>query len=146
MVDVASEIIIDRDRNAVAAFAGDPDRAPEWYANIKSVDWKSPKPLTLGTLLAFNAHFLGRRLSYTYEVVDHVPGQRLVMRTVDGPFPMETTYEWTSVSPRSTRMTLRNRGEPSGFSAIAGPFVAFLMRRENRKDLSRLKVILERGL
>ncbi|MGH3986059.1 MAG: hypothetical protein ACRDTZ_01900 [Pseudonocardiaceae bacterium] len=35
--------------------------------------------------------------TYTYELVDHVAGERMVMRTADNPFPMETTYTGQSV-------------------------------------------------
>ncbi len=142
-VDVITETIIDRPREEVAGYAGNPDNAPEWYVNIKSVEWKTPPPLAVGSRLAFVAHFLGRRLAYTYEIVERVPGKSLVMRTAEGPFPMETTYTWTSASDRSARMTLRNRGEPSGFGKLVAPFMAAAMRRANRKDLARLKTILE---
>jgi hypothetical protein len=94
--------------------------------------------------MAFVAKFLGRRLAYTYEIVDLVPGQRLVMRTAQGPFPMETTYTWDSVGESKTRMTLRNRGEPSGFSKVSAPLMAAAMRRANKKDLAHLKARLER--
>jgi uncharacterized membrane protein len=144
-VDVHTDIEIDRPRNQVSAFAADPNNAPAWYVNIKAVEWKTPPPLGVGSQLAFVAHFLGRRLAYTYEIVDLVPGERLVMRTAQGPFPMETTYTWESTSERRTRMTLRNRGEPAGFSAIAAPLMAAAMRRANRKDLAQLKALLERG-
>ena len=90
------------------------------------------------------ARFLGRRLAYEYEVVELVPGERLVMRTSEGPFPMETTYTRTAVDDTHTRMTLRNRGEPTGFSKVAAPAMAAAMRRANRKDLQNLKTILER--
>ena len=66
------------------------------------------------------------------------------MRTADGPFPMETTYTWEESEGGGTRMTLRNRGEPAGFSRLAGPVLAAAMRRANRKDLERLKTLLER--
>jgi hypothetical protein len=142
-VDVTSEITIRRPRLAVAAYAVDPSNAPEWYANIVSVEWKTPPPVQLGSQVAFVAHFLGRRLTYTYEIVELVVGERLVMRTPQGPFPMETTYTWVSVDDASTRMMLRNRGEPAGFSRMVSPFIAAAMRRANRKDLACLRSVLE---
>ncbi|MGH9136616.1 MAG: SRPBCC family protein [Acidimicrobiales bacterium] len=142
-VDVVTEIVIDRPVAAVSAYAIDPTNAPEWYANIESVDWQTPPPAAVGAAVKFVARFLGRRLEYTYEFVELVPGERLVMRTQQGPFPMETTYSWSSAAEGSTRMTLRNRGEPNGFSKLAAPFMAPAIRRANRKDLAKLKSILE---
>lgn len=142
-VDVSSEVVIRCPREGVASFAADPDNAPAWSANIKAVEWKSPRPLQIGARVAFVAHFLGRRLAYTYEVRELVPGERLVMRTAEGPFPMETTYVWESVADGETRMILRNRGQPAGFSRLVAPFLASAVRRANRKDLLRLKNILE---
>ena len=142
-VDVVTETVIQRPAADVAAFASEPDNAPIWYENIKAVEWKTPPPLAVGSRVAFVAHFLGRRLAYTYEIVELVPGAKLVMRTAEGPFPMETSYEWTSEAGAATRMTLRNRGTPSGFSRWMSPFMASAMRRANRKDLARLKAVLE---
>jgi uncharacterized membrane protein len=142
-VDVVSEITIARPRAEVAAYAADPANATAWYENIKSVEWESPPPLALGSRLAFVAQFLGRRLAYTYEVVDLVPGERLVMRTAQGPFPMETTYTWQDAGDAATRMSLRNRGQPAGFARLTAPMVAAATRRANRKDLEQLKRILE---
>ena len=142
-VDVVTSIDINRPIDAVAAYAQDPSNAPEWYANIDSVEWQTPPPLSLGSRMAFQARFLGRRLAYTYEIVELVPRVRLVMRTSEGPFSMETTYAWEVAGEGRTRMTLRNRGEPTGFASIAGPAMAKAMSRANNKDLSRLKALLE---
>jgi Polyketide cyclase / dehydrase and lipid transport len=142
-VDVLTEIDIARPRAVVAEYAANLDNTTEWYTNIERVDWKSPKPLRVGSQVAFVARFLGRRLAYTYEVRDWAPGQRLVMSTTDGPFPMETTYEWHDSPSGGTTMTLRNRGTPAGFSNAAAPVMAGAMRRANRKDLVRIKAILE---
>jgi len=136
--------VIERPRYEVAAYASDPDNATSWYENIKAVEWSSPKPLAVGSRIAFVAQFLGRRLAYTYEVKELVPDERFVMATAEGPFPMETTYSWEDAGEGATRMTLRNRGEPSGFVRIAAPIMASAIRRANRKDLARLKSILER--
>jgi uncharacterized protein YndB with AHSA1/START domain len=142
-VDVVTHVEIDRSRAEVSAYAADPDNATSWYENIKAIEWKSPRPVAVGSRIAFVAQFLGRRLAYTYEVRELAPGERLVMSTADGPFPMETTYTWEDTAGGGTRMTLRNRGEPAGFSRIAAPMMARAMRRANRKDLLRLKCLLE---
>jgi uncharacterized membrane protein len=143
-VDVVTDIEIDRPRAEVAAYATDPDNATTWYENIESVEWETEPPLAVGSRIVFAARFLGRRLAYTYEVREHVPGERFVMSTAQGPFPMETTYTWED-SGGGTRMTLRNRGEPSGFAGVAAPLMARAIRRANAKDLARLKSILERA-
>ena len=141
-VDVTTEIMIERPYEEVAAYAGDPSHAPEWYANIASVRWQTPPPVRVGSRLDFQARFLGRTLDYTYEVVDLGP-ERLVMRTAQGPFPMETTYTWHAEGSSRTRMTLRNRGEPAGFAKVATPVMTAAIRRATEKDLARLKGILE---
>jgi hypothetical protein len=141
-VDIVTELEIARPLAEVAAFAATPDNAPIWYENIKSVEWKTAPPLGIGSRVAFVAHFLGRRLAYTYEIIE-LDANKLVMRTAEGPFPMETTYTWQALGEASTRMTLRNRGEPSGFSKLLAPLMEGAMRRANRKDLERLKQLLE---
>ena len=142
-VDVRVQVEISRPRHVVAAYAADPDNATVWYQNIKTVEWVTTKPVEVGSRIRFVAQFLGRRLDYTYEVADYTEGERFVMRTAEGPFPMETTYTWHDIAPGVTSMTLRNRGEPAGFSKLAAPVMAAGMRRANAKDLARLKRILE---
>ncbi len=144
-VDVVTEILIDRPRDQVAAYASDPDNAPAWYENIRSVEWQTTPPVRVGARVSFVARFLGRRLAYTYEFTEFVAGERLVMRTAEGPFPMATTYRWETTEDGRTRMTLRNHGEPRGFSRVAAPLMAVAMRRANEKDLARLKALLEAG-
>ena len=143
-VDVETQIQIARPRAQVATYASDVENATEWYENIKAVEWQTQPPLAVGSRVAFVARFLGRRLAYTYEIRELIPGERLVMSTAEGPFPMETTYTWSDAGDGATQMTLRNRGEAAGFRRLAGPVMARAMRRANDKDLARLKANLER--
>jgi uncharacterized membrane protein len=142
-VDVLTEIVIARPADVVATYAADPSNAPAWYDNITSISLETTPPLRAGSRVAFTARFLGRNLAYTYDITEFAPAERLVMRTAQGPFPMETTYTWQAIDHNSTRMTLRNRGEPAGFSKLATPFMAIAIRRANRKDLRNLRSILE---
>jgi len=142
-VDVTVETVIERRPDVVAAFAGDPTNAPQWYVNIKSVEWQTAPPVAVGSRMDFVAQFLGRRLTYTYEVVELEPDRRMVMRTADGPMAMETTYTWEPAGDDRTRMTLRNRGNPSGFARFTAPMIERATRRATTKDLARLKALLE---
>jgi hypothetical protein len=143
VVDVVTEIEIARPRDEVASFAGDPGNATAWYKNIESIEWETSPPAVIGSRVRFVARFLGRTLDYTYEVREIEAGRRFVMSTAEGPFPMETTYTWEDTEAGTTRMTLRNRGEPSGFAKVSAPLMARAMRRANQADLRRLKELLE---
>jgi hypothetical protein len=142
-VDVTTEIDINRPRAEVADFAADPDNVTIWYEDIKAVRWETPRPVQVGSRVAFEAHFLGRRLAYTYEIRALEPGIRLVMSTDAGPFPMETTYTWCDAPSGATHMTLRNRGEPSGFANLAAPIMSAQVRKATSRNLRLLKKILE---
>jgi uncharacterized membrane protein len=142
MVDVITSIDIKAPISRVTAYAMEQDHAPEWYVNIESVEWRTARPMTVGSRFAFIAHFLGRKLSYVYEVVK-LSDRELVMRTADGPFPMETTYLFEKLDDGLTKMTLRNSGMPAGFSKILSPFMAAMMRRANNKDLRSIRKIIE---
>ena len=144
MIDVSTEIDINCPRDKVAEYSANPDNAPKWYVNIKAAKWKTPKPLKVGSQIVFKAKFLGKPLVYIYEISEYAAEQKMVMKTIMGPFPMETIYTWKSIEGNITRMSLRNKGNPSGLSKLLTPLYKFAIRKANNKDLQRLKQIIER--
>jgi len=143
-VDVQTEVEIDRPRVDVATYVANPNNATEWNETVETVEWKTKKSLRVGSRVTFVGTLLGRRFTYTYEVTELVPLERLVMRTADGPFAIETTYTWQDAAHGATRMTLRSRGQPTSLSSrLTAPLMASAIRRTNRNDLARLKEILE---
>ncbi|WP_123028331.1 SRPBCC family protein [Mycolicibacterium stellerae] len=142
-VDVEVHTTIDRARLDVAGYCCDPDNVTAWCANIKAVQWETDPPLAVGSRFRFTSEFLGRRLEYIYEVLDFVAAERLVMRSDENPFRMETTYAWADADDDATWVTVRNRGEPTAFTGLAPPILATAIRRATSNDLARLKGILE---
>ena len=142
-VEITTEIVIDRPRDEVAAFAADPDNATAWYEHVKRVVWRTKRPLAVGTRIGFMAESLGKQLEFVYEVTTLVPGERLVMRSEEGRFPMETIYAWRDEPGGGTRMSLTNHAEPRGLGRVSAVLLRRSMRSSNAKDLSRLKGVLE---
>ena len=113
---------------------------PPWYRNIEAIEWKTPPPQAVGSRLAFVARFLGRRLAYTYEVSEIVPGERLVMCTAEGPFRWRRRTRWQD-APDGGHPDDAPQPEASrpGFSKLSAPIMAMAMRRTNGKDLREIK-------
>lgn len=143
MIEVSTEIVINKPIKVVADYVSNPDHAPDWYVNIKTIEWETEPPIRIGSKMAFKAQFLGKTLAYTYECTEWIPGQKLVMTTAQGPFPMTTIYHWQALSDSQTKMTLINKGQPKGFARVMQPLMKSAMKKANQKDLEKLKHLLE---
>ena len=143
-VDVTVERDIARERSAVAGFVMDPANDTRWIKALDSVRILGDGRVGPGTRVERVASFLGRRIEYVNEIVDLVPGERLVMRSVKAPFPMEVRYELEDVGD-GTRMRIRASGDATGFYRVAGPLLGAAVRRGIDKDLMELKKVLEGG-
>ena len=144
MIDVSTEIDINCSRDKVAEYSANPDNAPKWYVNIKAAKWKTPKPLKVGSQIVFKAKFMGKALVYIYEIAEYAAERKMVMKTLTGPFPMETIYTWETIEGNITRMSLQNKGNPGGLFRLLTPLFSFAIRKANNKDLQRLKQIIEK--
>ena len=144
-IDVTTEIVIKKPVADVAGYAASTDNAAEWSTNVRSVTWITERPLQKGALIAFQAKFLGQSPVNTHEIIEFEPNVRLIMRSSDGPFEMETTYIWTATSASTTRMTVRYYAEPAGVLGLLSPFLAFVIKRIMAQDLANLRKLLEGG-
>jgi len=144
MIDVSTEIDINCSKAKVAEYSANPDNAPKWYVNIKAAKWRTPKPLQVGSQIVFKTKFLGKLLVYIYEISEYSAEQKMVMKTIIGPFPMETIYTWKSIDGNITRMSLQSKGNPGGLSKLLTPLLSFAIKKANNKDLQRLKEIIEK--
>jgi uncharacterized membrane protein len=142
-VDVTNEILIERAPGIVSAYVSDPSNAPTWHDHIKSAMWTSEPIAHVGSRIAIVVELLGRKFEFTYEIVEFTPGEKLMMRSIEGPFPMETVYSFEETRDGHTRMTMRNHGEPAGVSKLMTPMIVTTMRHAGEKDLAKLKDILE---
>ena len=142
-VDVGSEILIERPPGIVSAYVSDPGNAPTWHEHITSAAWVTEQVAHVGSRIRIVVEFIGRKLDFTYDIVEFVPGEKIVMRSVEGPFAMETAYTFEETRDGHTRMTMRNHGELSGPSKLMAPVVTKALRSATEKDLTKLKQILE---
>lgn len=141
--EMTTEIEIDRPRSEVAAFASDPDNTVAWLRRTKSVEWQTPRPIAVGSRVAYVGQFLGRRLEQVYEVAAIVPGERLVMKLHGGRDLIEMIYTWRDSPAGGTVMTLRERAELSWPMRINLSLIRPVIRRVSRRSLERLKAVLE---
>jgi uncharacterized membrane protein len=139
--DVAVERRVERPREEVAAYAADWRNEKEWIGALQEVRLVQAEPLQVARV----ASFLGKRVEYVNEVVEHDPGRRLVMRSVKAPFPMTVTYEFEDAGEGGSVMRIRTQGDASGFYRIAGPLLSRAVKRGLERDLGQLKERLEAG-
>jgi carbon monoxide dehydrogenase subunit G len=147
-IDVAAETVIMRPRSEVAAFVMDPANDQTWIKAFSSVEPLTDPPTAVGSQVKRVAGFMGRRIVYVMEVVELEPESRLVMKTVEGPFPMTVHYEFEplgSEGESGTLVRVRNQGGSDGFMAAFGPLMGWMVNRQVKKDLALLRSVLEEG-
>ena len=141
VVDVRPVLLVHRPRNEVAAFMFDPRNDAAWTTGVVSARPLTDGRLRVGSRVERTVKFLGRRFSYTYEVVAADP-DRFVEMTVTQPFPMHVRYDLADAA-EGTRTSIHATGEARGFFRLAAPFMNRMVRRNIAADLSNLKTLLE---
>ena len=142
-IDVPVTAVIQRPAAEVAAYAMDPANDTSWIGGIREVRWVTEPPLRVGSRVRRLAGFLGRPVDYVLEVTELTPAERVVMRSIEAPFPMVVTYTFAAEGG-GTRAGVRVQGGAGPMFRLAGPLMAWQVRRSLRGDLARLRRILQR--
>jgi uncharacterized membrane protein len=143
-VDVEARIHIDASPERVANFAMEAENDPRWIGGISATRRLTESPTRVGTKVERVASFMKKRITYLMEVVEHAPGERIVMRSIKGPFPMRVTYGFAA-REGGTEACIRVEGDPGGFYKLAGPLLGPLVRRSVSRDLRALRRLIELG-
>jgi len=114
----------------------DPNRDPDWIGGVKSVDISAVDPTTIGARITRHGGFLGRKFSWTTEVIEFQRDRLLHMNFVAGPMKGgDVTYR-IDPDTAGSRVSIRNTGP--------GPqLMAWLVKRSVGKDLRRLAKLVE---
>lgn len=135
--DVLVELEIPRARAAVAAYMFDPAHDARWTSGVIAVNPLTPGRLRVGSRVERTVKFLGKRFSYTYEVVD-ARDDAFVEMAVTQPFPMHVRYQLDDAGAAATRVGIHARGDATGFYRLMSPIMNRMVRRNIRRDLENL--------
>jgi uncharacterized membrane protein len=141
--DVTVQTSIRAPRGRVAAYATDYRNDPAWIGAIREARLVTEPPFGVGARVERTGSFLGKPLQYVNEVVELVPDERLVMKSVKAPFPMTVTYEFEEQDEGTSVMRIRTTGDASGMYKLAGPLLNQAVKRGITGDLKRLKEQME---
>lgn len=142
-VDVTAEVFIERPRNEVASFMFDPRQDAIWTTGVVEAHPQQDGLLVTGSKVQRVSKFLGRRMEYLIEVVDHEPDHYVEMSTTE-PFEMRVRYE-LEPHEEGTVTRIHASGGGSGFFKLAAPLLGTMVRRSIQNDLENLKAYLEAG-
>ncbi len=121
------------------------ENLPRWDSSMLECVQVGSGPVTVGTRYRGASKILGRRIEWTTEVTEFVPGVRAVSRSVEGPLTFTLSYE---LSPAPAGTTLRYRpaadsGLEGAFGRAMEPIVPRAQTKVVRANLDTLAGLLE---
>ena len=138
-------VVIARPAEEVFDFLALAEYLPRWDSSILECVQVSSGAVTAGTRYRGASRIVGRRIEWTTEVTEFVPGVRMTSRSVEGPLTFTVSYEVSSC-PAGTTLRYRLAAE-SGLGGAFGralePIVERAQTKVVRTNLDKLASLLE---
>ena len=138
-------VVIARPAEEVFDFLALAEYLPRWDSSVLECVQVGSGPVTVGTRYRGASRIVGRRIEWTTEVTEFVPGVRMTSRSVEGPLTFTVSYEVSSC-PAGTTLRYRLAAE-SGLGGAFGralePIVQRAQTKVVRANLDTLVRLLE---
>lgn len=138
-------VVIARPAGEVFDFLMLAENLPRWDSSMLECVQVGSGAVTVGTRYRGASKILGRRIEWTTEVTELVPGVHATSQSVQGPLTFTVSYE-VSASPAGTTLRYRLAAE-SGLGGAFGramePIVQRAQTKVVRTNLGKLASLLE---
>ena len=143
MIKLEDNVIIHQSPDKVFAFTTDIKNNPKWQSDILEIE-----QITVGTFGPGSTYrcvnlFMGQRFESEATVSEYIPAQKCSYQITAGSINGQNSFIYEPVNG-STKFTTRVRIR-LGFLALAGRVFKRAAKEQIKKDLNRLKNILENG-
>ena len=143
MITTRVTVEIARPAAEVFAFVTTPANFPRWAGAVVTASRQtSPGPVGLGTTFTQQNRILGRRFTTEMRVVTYEPVRRFEYEATAGPIRFAGHYTFAPVAG-GTRFTSVDESTPPGGLRFLQPLLQPLAQRQIRRNLARLKAVLE---
>lgn len=145
MIDVSTKLVLSQTRERAAEYALELDNAPRWIDGVKSVEWKTPKPVAIHSKVILHADASGKK-GITYQVILFEPAYAIRFKSTDATYPTEFTISFEDGEEAGTcKAAMRMKQTITGLSSVAEPLVKIGLKKSVAKSMVALKAAVERG-
>ena len=137
-----ASITIDRPPDDVFAFVADPMQEARWAPVVDEVRMTSDGAVGVGSTYDEDIHFLGRRYTVNFEVLEYEPPRTMNVRMSGGPAKL-TGLRLVEPANGGSRLTVRTEGPSGLFFGVIERLVGWAARRRLTTALATVKKILE---
>ena len=143
MGESVATIRISRPLDEVWAVLTDPEKSPIWSTPTIEEHWLTPPPVGVGSRRRAVNRGFGRTQTNDAEVTAYVPGRSWTMTSVTGP-RFVATADFKEIAG-ATQVDFTWSFRLAGGQRLLEPIVLHVFMSQFRKDLARLKALMEGG-